>query len=99
RVEEPGRADDGAAAGADAEHLDPVAERLFDALRAHRMEVARRDGVPPYVVASDRSLRDVALLRPRSLDELRLAHGIGPAKADRYGQGLLAVVRQNAPAS
>ena len=93
------RTRDRAAAGADAEHLDPVAERLFDALRAHRMEVARRDGVPPYVVASDRSLRDVALLRPRSLDELRLAHGIGPAKADRYGQGLLAVVRQNAPAS
>jgi ATP-dependent DNA helicase RecQ len=75
------------------ERLDPAAERVFDALRAHRMEVARGEGVPPYVIASDRSLREVALLRPRTLDELKLAHGIGPTKVERYGAGLLAVVR------
>ena len=48
--------------------------------------------MPPYVVASDRTLRDIANLRPRNADELALAHGIGPAKLERYGPGLLAVV-------
>jgi ATP-dependent DNA helicase RecQ len=48
------------------------------------------------VVASDRTLRDIALLRPRGLETLKLAHGIGPAKAERYGARFLAVVAQAA---
>jgi ATP-dependent DNA helicase RecQ len=48
--------------------------------------------VPAFVVASDRTLRDIALLQPRNLDELQLAHGIGPAKADRYGRRILSTV-------
>jgi ATP-dependent DNA helicase RecQ len=72
--------------------LDAGAQALFEALRGHRLAVARDEGVPPYVVASDRTLREIARLRPRTLDELRLAHGIGSHKAERYGAGLLAVV-------
>jgi ATP-dependent DNA helicase RecQ len=72
--------------------LDAAGERLFAALRAHRLEVARAEGVAPFIVASDRTLRDVALLRPRTMDELALAHGIGPAKLERYGAGLLRVL-------
>ncbi len=45
------------------------------------------------VIASDRTLREIALLRPRNLEELELAHGIGPARRDRYSAGLLAVVK------
>jgi ATP-dependent DNA helicase RecQ len=72
---------------------DPVAARtLFEALRRYRLTVAREQGWPPYVVASDRTLRELAELQPRTPDELRLAHGIGPLKIDRYGPGLLAVV-------
>ena len=44
------------------------------------------------MIASDRTLREIALLRPRNLQELELAHGIGPAKRKKYGAGLLAVV-------
>jgi len=76
--------------------LDAPSRALFDALRRHRLELARASGVPPYVIASDRALREVALLRPRTRDELELAHGIGPAKAERYGAGLLEVVRAHA---
>jgi ATP-dependent DNA helicase RecQ len=65
---------------------------IFEALRAHRLEVARAHGVPAYMVASDRALRDIARLRPRTLEELQLANGIGPAKAKRYGDGFLRVV-------
>ncbi|MFQ5720815.1 MAG: RecQ family ATP-dependent DNA helicase, partial [Acidobacteriota bacterium] len=51
---------------------------LLEALRAHRLAVARAQGVPPYVVAHDRTLRDVAATRPTTHAELLLAHGMGP---------------------
>ncbi|MGH7804732.1 MAG: HRDC domain-containing protein, partial [Candidatus Binatia bacterium] len=72
--------------------LDEAATALFEALRGLRLEISREEKVPPYVVASDRTLRDVALLKPRTPDELKQAHGIGDAKAARYGERLLAVV-------
>jgi ATP-dependent DNA helicase RecQ len=71
---------------------DPVTQALFEALRGHRLALAREEGVPPYVIASDRTLRELAEIQPRTLDALRLAHGIGPHKVERYGAGLLAVV-------
>jgi len=76
------------------EDFDEIARALFEALRAYRIDTARDDGVPPYVVASDRTLRDIALLRPTTLDELMMAHGIGDTKAERYGSDLLRVVRE-----
>ena len=67
-------------------------QALFEELREFRLQEARKEGVPPYVVASDRTLRDLATLKPRNIDELCLAHGIGPAKARKYGAGLLRVI-------
>ena len=77
---------------ATATELPPEDLALFEALRAHRLEVAQREGVPAYVVASDRTLHDIASLRPSNLVELQEAFGIGPSRADRYGEGLLGVV-------
>jgi ATP-dependent DNA helicase RecQ len=74
------------------DELDAQGAAIFEALRSHRLALARRQGVPPYVIASDRSLREIAQLRPRTLADLQLVHGIGPAKAQRYGAGLLEVV-------
>jgi len=68
--------------------------RVFEALRAHRLALSRSEGVPPYVVASDRTLREIAVLAPRTRADLMQVHGIGPAKADRYGAGLLQVVER-----
>jgi len=84
------------AAGAPAPEaeLDAKAQALFEALRRWRLATARREGVPPYVVASDRALRDVALLRPRSRDELLLCHGIGPTKVRQHGAAILEVVHR-----
>ena len=76
--------------------LDEAAQARFEALRAHRLTVAQVEGVPPYVIASDRSLRELAQLfsePPARVEELTLAHGIGDTKAQRYGEGLLAVLR------
>ena len=72
--------------------LDAAAVALFEALRRYRLTVARAEGVAPFIVASDRTLRDIAALRPRDLAELERAHGVGPYKAARYGAGLLQVV-------
>jgi ATP-dependent DNA helicase RecQ len=85
-------------AGAVPARLDPALEPgetpLFEALRGFRLEQARAQGVPPYVILHDRSLRDIARRRPASLDALRLCFGVGPAKAERWGEALLAVVRR-----
>ena len=69
------------------------ARELFEALRTYRLEQSHELGVPPYVVASDRTLRDLAEQRPSNESELLLVHGIGPNKAERFGEGLLDVVR------
>jgi ATP-dependent DNA helicase RecQ len=76
---------------------DAAGEALFEALRRHRLALARAEGVAPFMIASDRTLRDIALLRPRTLDELLMAHGIGRHKADRYGAGFLQVVNTRSP--
>jgi len=66
----------------------PLAERL----RAWRRERARVDDVPAYVVFNDRTLEALADRRPRSRGELLAVEGIGPAKLDRYGDELLALL-------
>lgn len=73
--------------------FDQIGTEIFEALRSYRIETAREESVPPYVIASDRTLRDIAMLRPDSFDDLMLAHGIGQAKADKYGADLLNVVQ------
>ena len=78
--------------------LDESGVALFEALRRHRLTVARAEGIAPFIVASDRTLRDIAALRPRTLDDLQLAHGIGRQKAERYGAGILVVVAGQATA-
>jgi ATP-dependent DNA helicase RecQ len=75
--------------------LDEAALRRFDALRAYRLTTAQAEGVPPYVVASDRSLRELALLQPKRQEDLTLAHGIGKAKAEKYGAGFLRVLKDD----
>ena len=70
-------------------------ETLFQALRGCRQKLAREAGVPAYVVAHDRSLRELARLRPGDRSGLADVHGFGPAKIARYGDALLEVVAQS----
>jgi ATP-dependent DNA helicase RecQ len=65
---------------------------VFAALRDHRLALSRAQGVPPYVVASDRTLREIAAAQPRTVEELMGIYGIGATKAARYGRGFLEVV-------
>jgi ATP-dependent DNA helicase RecQ len=90
----PGRSAAARSHGRDAapDKLPAEALPVFEALRALRLELAREESVPAFVVASDRTLRDIAFLRPRSRADLLRAHGIGEAKADRYGRRILDAV-------
>jgi ATP-dependent DNA helicase RecQ len=84
----------GARSAADeAMSADPAAMSLFDALRAERKRIADEQGVPAFVVLHDATLRELARLRPASQEGLLMVSGIGAAKAERYGERLLAVIR------
>jgi ATP-dependent DNA helicase RecQ len=72
--------------------LDAEEGRLFESLRAHRAEVASQRRVPPYVVALDRTLIELARTRPRTIDDLAGIFGMGPVRIDQYGAGFLAVL-------
>ncbi len=66
---------------------------LFDRLRAERKAIADEQGVPAYVVFHDATLREMAVRRPDSTQQLLAVPGIGAAKAERYGERVLAVIR------
>ena len=71
----------------------PAADHaLFEKLRARRLELARAQQVPPYVIFHDKTLADMAARRPRSLAELAAIPGVGDAKLARYGQACLEVI-------
>jgi ATP-dependent DNA helicase RecQ len=76
---------------------DGASAALFEALRAHRLALARAQGVAPFVIASDRTLRDLAAARPGTLAGLEAIYGIGPAKAAKYGHGFLEVIARGEP--
>lgn len=65
---------------------------LWLALKAKRMELAREQGVPPYVIFHDSTLLEILNLRPGSLTELGTVSGVGQAKLTRYGDEFLRVV-------
>ena len=69
---------------------------LFEALRARRRDLAREQGVPPYVIFHDSVLREMAEARPRDGWALGRITGIGQRKLDAYGDAFLQVIREHA---
>lgn len=71
---------------------DPV----WHALKAKRMELAREQGVPPYVIFHDSTLLEILNRRPASLSEMGSITGVGQAKLTRYGDVFLQVLEDEA---
>jgi ATP-dependent DNA helicase RecQ len=69
-------------------------EVLMGMLRDLRKKVAKRLGVPPFVVFQDPSLEDMALKYPISMDELINTHGVGEGKAKKYGKEFITLISQ-----
>ncbi len=72
---------------------DPV-QQLFGQLKAVRTDVARKEGLLPYLVFSDATLLDMARQRPADIDELLQVSGVGEKKAVRFGKYFIAAVRK-----
>jgi ATP-dependent DNA helicase RecQ len=71
----------------------PATDRdLFETLRARRLELAKAQNVPPYVIFHDKTLMEMAARSPRSMAELRAIAGVGEAKLARYGKAFLEVI-------
>ena len=73
---------------------DGTEPELFDRLRAVRKELAGARGVPAYVVFSDRTLQEMALQAPRTLEEMLNVHGVGQKTLEEYGERFLAEIRR-----
>ncbi|MGE5154224.1 MAG: HRDC domain-containing protein, partial [Bdellovibrio bacteriovorus] len=72
--------------------LDSESGLLWERLRAHRRELAQDQGVPPYVIFGDATLREMVTYRPRNRAELACISGVGVVKLERYGDGFLGVL-------
>lgn len=67
-------------------------EALMGMLKDLRKKVAKKLGVPPFVVFQDPSLEDMALKYPISIDELTNTHGVGEGKAKKYGKEFVELI-------
>jgi ATP-dependent DNA helicase RecQ len=74
--------------------LEPDAA-LFERLRVQRTALARAEAIPPYVIFHDRTLRDLASQQPLDRAALLRIRGIGEAKADKYGEIFLDLIREH----
>ncbi len=81
-----------AAARIPAAELPPEAEAVFERLRAWRTASAKEQGMPPYVIFHDATLRQIAAAPPSTLAELANVNGVGETKLARYGQQILEVL-------
>ncbi|TVR66210.1 MAG: ATP-dependent DNA helicase RecQ [Gemmatimonadales bacterium] len=88
---------DGRGMGVGERELDPMEEALFEQLRSLRLELAREQGVPAYIVFNDRVLREMVQRRPSTPSQLLDIPGVGPAKLERYGDRFLSALDEAPP--
>ncbi len=74
--------------------LDEGQRAIFEQLRVWRNAQAREEGVPPYILFSNRELAGIAKARPTSPTALSNVEGVGPAKIERYGVAVLELLRE-----
>lgn len=70
-------------------------EALFQKLRALRLDIARELGKPPYIVFSDKTLRDMVRVKPITDDQFLAVNGVGESKLKQYGERFMAAIREN----
>ncbi|KXV55441.1 ATP-dependent DNA helicase RecQ [Acetobacter tropicalis] len=72
-------------------------QALFAALRKWRLDEAREQEIPPYVIFHDAALKDIAVQEPSTLEALGEIKGVGRSKLERYGKNVLAVIAASHP--
>lgn len=71
-----------------------VDQGLFERLRSLRLEIARREKIPPYIVFSDKTLAQMCRMLPATKEELMAVSGVGEVKYQRYGEAFLELLRE-----
>ena len=70
-------------------YFDDYDAELYDRLRELRTQIASQKGIPPYIVFSDKTLKDLSAKQPQNKEEMLEVHGIGEVKFERYGEEFL----------
>ena len=65
---------------------------LYTSLKEWRNELAKSEGIPPYIIATNRQIAEIANDRPDSLDGLKRIEGLGKAKVESYGAAILGFI-------
>lgn len=76
---------------------DEETDTLFEVLRELRTDLASEAGVPPYVVFSDSTLKEMSRIRPSSRLEMLQIKGVGQSKLDKYGEAFLSRIKNTDP--
>lgn len=66
---------------------------LFELLRGYRLEIARKEKVPPYIIFSDKTLTDMCIKYPTDRKEMLAVHGVGETKFEKYGEDFLHIIK------
>ena len=73
-------------------YFDDYDVDMYDKLRTLRTQIASEKGIPPYIVFSDKTLKDLSSKVPQNKEEMLEVHGIGEVKFERYGEAFLEVL-------
>lgn len=68
-------------------------QSLFEKLRSLRMEIAKEEKVPPYIVFSDKSLTHMCILKPKTKSEMLSVSGVGEFKFEKYGERFIKAIK------
>jgi ATP-dependent DNA helicase RecQ len=74
---------------------DPAEHKLWEALRARRLSLAKEQSLPPYMIFNDSTLVEMVQLRPQDLDEMVQISGVGRTKLSHYGELFLEVLAEH----
>ena len=69
-------------------------QKLFERLKWWRMEVARQQNLPAYVILQDSALREIVIAKPETADELLQISGIGSKRLSMWGEDILRLVSE-----
>ncbi|MFC6254630.1 DNA helicase RecQ [Secundilactobacillus hailunensis] len=76
-----------------ATHVLPENDGLFERLRGLRRDFAKKQGVPPFVIFSDKTLHDMCAVMPQTDEEMLTVSGVGESKLQKYGGAFLTEIK------
>ncbi len=80
---------DGKRSGSDATHPE-----LFERLRKRRFEIAQKEHKPPYIIFSDKALKEMCSSLPTTEEKMLEVNGVGAIKFEKYGQEFMRIIKE-----